>query len=266
MRIAFYTNLTAFDSLPVLKRLGQSPNHELVHVFFYNTLSEAQKSPLKTLREFGVRRLTAKVLSTVAGRIRRRFHKSSFKSWFTPESAYELAIANNLPHSLVENLNSPDELKRLIELQVDLLLVCVCKNILRDNTIGAAKYGTLNIHPSLLPKYRGPMPVFWTLYHQEATTGVSFQRMNTKIDAGPIVAQFPVPILDQPTEATLSRQLFELAAERLEDVLSLFSQPNIPGQDWRMHEEGSYFSFPSRQQQAELRARQANRKVGKDQR
>lgn len=57
MKIAFLTNLTAQGSLQILKRLGELTEHSLEHIYFYNTLAEAQKSRIKILREFGLQRV-----------------------------------------------------------------------------------------------------------------------------------------------------------------------------------------------------------------
>lgn len=257
MKIAFLTNLTAQDSLPIIKRLGELSEHTLEHVYFYNTLAEAKKSPLKILREFGVRRVVGKVIASLCSRVRRVLLNGPFKRFVRPKSAYEWAISKQLSHSITEDLNRPLEIQQLAERNVDLLLVCVCKNILRTETIQTAQLGTLNIHPSLLPKYRGPMPVFWMLYHGETTAGVSFQRMIAKIDAGPVVAQYAIPISAGSTEAELSCQLFQLAADRLGEVLSQVADLHEWGPVVDNSAQGSYHSFPTAQQQAELRARRS---------
>ena len=258
MKVAFLTNLTAQDSLPILRRLGELAEQTLDHVYFYDTLAEAKKSPLKILREFGLRRVVGKLWSSLGSRIRLWMLKSPLRRFVQPQSALEWAIAQGMSYSVVNDLNGPKQLQELADRNLDLLLVCVCKNILRTQTIETPKFGTLNIHPSLLPKYRGPMPVFWTLYYGEKTAGVSFQKMIAKIDAGPVLVQYEIPIAGHPTEAELSRQLFQLAAEHLGEVLQQIADGNTPNPIRDDSPPGSYYSFPSAQQQAELRARQKN--------
>ena len=255
MKIAFLTNLTAQDSLPILQRLGELTEHSLEHVYFYNTLAEAKKSPLKILREFGVRRVAEKLCSSLWSRVRRLLFKGALKRFVQPQTAYEWAISRNLPHSVVDNLNDSREIQALAQRNLDLLLVCVCKNILRTPTMQTPKLGTLNIHPSLLPKYRGPMPVFWMLYFGETTAGVSFQKMIAQIDAGPLVAQYSLPISAGSTEAKLSRELFLLAADHLGEVLAQVANPRTASRSVTSSELGSYHSFPTAKQQAELRNR-----------
>ena len=72
--------------------------------------------------------------------------------------------------------------------------------------------GCLNVHPSLLPELRGPEPVFWAFHRGLRETGVTLHRMNEALDAGPIVAQQRVPILDGATIPSLERDLARIGA------------------------------------------------------
>ncbi|MDP1561326.1 MAG: formyltransferase family protein, partial [Pirellulaceae bacterium] len=195
--------------------------------------------------------------SSVCSRVRRVLLNGPLKRLVQPQSAYEWAVSRHLSHSITDDLNNPSETQQLAERNVDLLLVCVCKNILRTETIQTPQLGTLNIHPSLLPNYRGPMPVFWMLYDGETTAGVSFQKMIAKIDAGPVVAQYAMSIAAGSTEAELSGQLFQLAADRLGEVLGQVADLQVLGPAVDKSAQGSYHSFPTAQQQAELRARRS---------
>lgn len=252
MRIAFYTNLTAVDSLAVLAELHRSPMTIPVHIYFYNTLSEAGRTPIKILRDFGVRRLLEKTVSALTGSIRRRLIKGPLCKLLKPRNAAEFAAFHRLPHSIVSDLNSPESRLHLTQHSPDLLLVCVCKNILKQRTIEIPRLGALNIHPSLLPDYRGPMPIFWMLYHQETRAGVTFQRMTSKIDHGPIVAQYAVPLNPGRSEAEVSRELFALAASKLEEVLSKIHAGKYNDLTAESDSAGSYHTFPTARDRSEL--------------
>ncbi|MBL8888589.1 MAG: hypothetical protein JNL67_01330 [Planctomycetaceae bacterium] len=256
MRLAFLTNLTATESLPVLQRLGELSDCPVVHVYLYNTLAEAKTSPWKALREFGWRRLSSKLLSMMLSRVRTWLLKSPLKGIIQPRSAYEWVVARELPYSIVNNLNGLAEREHLAELRADLLVVCVCKNILRRKTIETPRLGTMNVHPSLLPEYRGPMPVLWMLYHGESMAGVTFQKMITEIDAGPVIAQFQYEIPPNVTESELSRSLFQLAASQLESVLREFKNRDGQLPISSRPGAGTYYSFPTAAERAALMMRQ----------
>ena len=71
----------------------------------------------------------------------------------------------------------------------DLLVVCDYGQILSADTLATARLGGINLHASLLPKYRGAAPINWAIYHGEAETGVTVIHMTPKVDAGPCIAQ-----------------------------------------------------------------------------
>ncbi|MBX3421322.1 MAG: hypothetical protein KF752_07170 [Pirellulaceae bacterium] len=226
---------------------------ELAHVYFFDTLTQGRQSLRKTIREFGFRKLLTKAAQLVFGKLRIVLSKWLPCGWMRPQSPLELVIFRGLPHSMVDNMNSQLVQQHLQQSGVDLLIVCICKQILSRPTLAIPKYGGLNIHPSLLPKYRGPAPVFWVLYHAESQSGVTFQRMTAKIDQGPIVAQYALQIQTGVDEASLSRQLFNMAAEHLNETI--LRVKNNETQTSLANCSGHYFSFPTHQDRRELSQR-----------
>ncbi len=91
--------------------------------------------------------------------------------------------------------------------------------ILSADTLAIASYGGLNLHASLLPKYRGAAPINWALYHGETETGVTVIHMTPKIDAGPCVAQAKTAIAPDETAEDLELRLAELGAPLVCDVI-----------------------------------------------
>lgn len=76
---------------------------------------------------------------------------------------------------------------------------------LQNELLRLPKFGCVNLHPSLLPKYPGPAPLFWQLWHGETHTGVTLHQMESRLDAGNIISQERLPIRDGVSEAELSR-------------------------------------------------------------
>jgi len=72
---------------------------------------------------------------------------------------------------------------------IDIIIVACYPRLIPDIQIQASKHGAINIHPSLLPRYRGPSPIFWQLRHNEQATGVSLHCVNNRFDAGNIISQ-----------------------------------------------------------------------------
>ena len=79
-------------------------------------------------------------------------------------------------------------------------------------TLEIARYGGINLHASLLPKYRGAAPINWAIYHGETETGVTIIHMTPRVDAGPAIGQASTPIGNEETAAELEPRLAELGA------------------------------------------------------
>lgn len=115
-------------------------------------------------------------------------------------------------------LKDPEFLETLREINPDALVV-VAFRILPREMFALPKWGSLNVHPSLLPKGRGPAPIQWTLLRGETETGVTIIRLTEEIDGGGMLAQEQTPI--QPTEnfGALHDRLSELGAKMLVQTL-----------------------------------------------
>ena len=111
-----------------------------------------------------------------------------------------------------EDINAPDARNSLTALSPDLLVVCDYGQILSRDTLAIARLGGINLHGSLLPKYRGAAPVNWAIYHGETETGVTVIHMTPRLDAGPCIAQARTPIGPDETAADIEVRLAQLGA------------------------------------------------------
>jgi methionyl-tRNA formyltransferase len=123
-----------------------------------------------------------------------------------------------------EDVNTAESIAELVRYGADLLVVADYGQILSDDTLDAARLGGINIHGSLLPKYRGAAPVNWAIYHGERETGVTVIEMTRGLDAGPSLAQQSVVIGDNDTAATLEPRLAELGATLTLDVVDALAE------------------------------------------
>ncbi|MBW3599806.1 MAG: methionyl-tRNA formyltransferase, partial [Planctomycetes bacterium] len=111
-----------------------------------------------------------------------------------PRPMFEVAQRRGLPTFEPESVNSPEARGRLRRLDADLFVVCDYGQILSAETLSLARLGGVNLHASLLPKYRGAAPINWALYHGETETGVTVIHMTPRLDAGPALVQRSTPI------------------------------------------------------------------------
>jgi methionyl-tRNA formyltransferase len=118
-----------------------------------------------------------------------------------------------------ETLRDPEGVERIRSVAPDLIVVVSYGEILRKNVLEMPAYGCLNIHPSLLPRYRGAIPIQAAILNGDQKTGVSVIKLVRRMDAGPVLFQEDVPLVGNETAGALSTTLSLLAANRLPSVI-----------------------------------------------
>jgi methionyl-tRNA formyltransferase len=123
-----------------------------------------------------------------------------------------MAEARGIPVYQPQGVNTPEGVARLQEWRPDLLVVAAYGQILSRDVLATAAQGGINIHASLLPKYRGAAPVAWAIYHGETQTGVTVIKMSIYLDAGEMLAQEVIDIGPDETAGELEARLAKLGA------------------------------------------------------
>ncbi|MBN2306901.1 methionyl-tRNA formyltransferase [Candidatus Peregrinibacteria bacterium] len=117
------------------------------------------------------------------------------------------------------DINADLSVRRLANLNSDMLVVMAYGQILSPTILSIPKMACLNVHASLLPKYRGASPIQAALLNLDKKTGISLMKMVSKMDAGPVYRQFEIPIAPSDTGQTLTGQLAKLSAKEIPKVL-----------------------------------------------
>ena len=138
-----------------------------------------------------------------------------------PDSILSIAAEHGIPVELLDR-NSPAE--RLQPYAPDVGIVSCYPYRLQSDLLQLPRFGCYNLHPSLLPKYRGPAPLFWQFRHGEPETGVTLHQMDHRIDAGDIVAQVRLPMSDAISETDLSRQCATQGVALIQSTLQQLEQ------------------------------------------
>lgn len=134
--------------------------------------------------------------------------------WFG--SVAELAFLHGIPVTVVSNAQQPGLLEAVAALQPDFLFSFYYRFMLTPAILACARQGAFNLHGSLLPKYRGRVPVNWAIIHGERETGATLHEMVAKPDAGRLVDQLAIPILPNDTALDVFRKV-TVAAETVLD-------------------------------------------------
>ena len=134
-----------------------------------------------------------------------------------PPPVKELAMAHSIPVYQPQKMRDGEALSILQELQPDLIAVVAYGKILPKEILELPKYGCINVHGSLLPKYRGAGPIQWSVINGEPVTGVTTMYMGEGLDTGDMILKKETPIGENETYGELHDRLKEIGAQALLD-------------------------------------------------
>ncbi len=140
-----------------------------------------------------------------------------------------IAQEHGVPVLQPENINSPEGVAALQALQPDLLVVAAYGQILSRDVLAVPPHGGINVHASLLPKYRGAAPIAWAIYHGETRTGVTIIKMSVSLDAGDILAQEAIDIGPDETAGDVEARLAPLGARLALQVIEQIKNGTVQG-------------------------------------
>jgi len=136
-----------------------------------------------------------------------------------PSPVKSLALRLGLPVLQPERARDEKFIAELRALQSDLIIVVAYGQILPPAILDLPRHGCLNVHTSLLPKYRGAAPIQWAIANGDTETGVTIMKMDASLDTGPIVSQRRTAIRSEDDSATLHDRLAQLGAELLAQTI-----------------------------------------------
>lgn len=146
----------------------------------------------------------------------------------TPPEIKTAAVSLGLPVFQPENVNAPETAERFRREAPDLAVVFAYGQILSQSLLDIPHSGCVNVHCSLLPKYRGASPIQAALLAGETETGISLMKMEASMDTGPVYDQATLPIDSDDDALTLRDKLADFSAEKTPDVLALIAAGQLP--------------------------------------
>jgi len=139
----------------------------------------------------------------------------------------ELAVAHQIRVLQPQKVSDDHFCSQIREMKPDMAIVVAFGQILKRNLLTIPGWGVINIHASLLPKYRGAAPIQWAILNSESKTGLTVMRMDEGLDTGPILYQKEVPILEDETAGQLHDRLSELAGEVIIEALTDMAKTQV---------------------------------------
>lgn len=163
--------------------------------------------------------------------------KYLIRSVMTKYNIEEIILPNN-------NLNSSDSVNFIKEFKPDLIISISSNQIFKKGLLKLPKYGCINLHTALLPKYKGLMPTFWALKNNESEIGVSVFFMDEGIDTGGIIIQEIIPIEPCDTLETLINKTKKVGMDAIIDSINRIKSVNV--NTFKATGNGTYYTFPTR--------------------
>ena len=156
---------------------------------------------------------------------------------FSPVKEY--ALAQNLTVYQPLTMKDGAALETVRQLAPELIVVAAYGKILPEDLLNTPPFGSINVHSSLLPKYRGAAPINWAILKGETVTGVSIMYMAKELDAGDVILQLETPIGAEETAQELTERLAELGAQALSQAVEAIAA----GTASRTPQDGSQMTY-----------------------
>lgn len=142
----------------------------------------------------------------------------------------QIAIALGLPIFQPKALRTPEAIARLKTWSPDVIVVAAFGQILREGVLTLPPFGCINVHASLLPRWRGAAPIQYAIWSGDEKTGITIMKMDAGLDTGPMLSRREIPIAPDETCATLHDKLSRLGAEALVETLTPYVRGNLTPQ------------------------------------
>ena len=139
----------------------------------------------------------------------------------------EAALKHELPVFQPRRIKTPEAVEELKKWEADIFVVAAFGQILSKEILDMPRFGCINIHASLLPKYRGAAPIQWAVMNGDRESGVTIQQMNEGVDTGDIILQKTILLAPKETGESLFDRLAVLGAETVVEALSQFENGTV---------------------------------------
>src|SRR3989338_10446966 len=134
----------------------------------------------------------------------------------------DIALKNNILVFQTEKISKdPELIQKIKNLNPDILITCAFGQILNEEILTLTPHGAINVHASLLPKYRGAAPINWAILNGEKETGISIMKTELGLDSGPVLLQDKCEILENETSVEIFNKLSKIGASSLIKALEL---------------------------------------------
>jgi methionyl-tRNA formyltransferase len=181
------------------------------------------------------------------------FLKKTIKPVALYGALFQYLLKSNIPYLQSPDVNAPEFFRTLSALHPDLGIVANFGKVLGERLLGIPKYGFINFHPSLLPRYRGPSPLHRMLLNGETCAGVTWHRMTDTLDQGDILAQMSFKIQTHDTLKDLAARSSALAVKMLHPLIRQIQESQLRPRP-QSQENASYYPKLTPEEKKQLKS------------
>ena len=251
MRIVIFTTRNHIYANKIIKKIFLIPNMQIVGVVESDVLYPG-KNKLQAITHYldkaGADYVFSQIIKAIIFQLGKKFHSIfSKKNAQNIFNSYErIAKIKDIPITIESNINRDGLINLFKEKNIDLFISVFFNQVFRKEILSIPRHGVINIHPALLPQYRGVSPTFWVLANSEEKTGVTIHMVNEKLDGGKILAQKKIKIRKEDTETSIYWKCVNEGILLLNNLMKTIGKKHVAGVQ-SSSTVSSYFSLPTKE-------------------
>lgn len=245
MRIVVLTQEDSFSVPKNIEKIIKLDFVEVIAISNINTKSSLVNKKSLFINGFGLWQSFKMGLVVGSHKISDTVNKIfGYRLNFIPRSLIAVSEKYKIPFMETSNPNGKKFLEKMKEIKPDIIISYSAPVVFKGELLNVPQHSCINLHCSYLPNYAGVMPSFWTLYHNEKTTGCSVHYMDSKIDNGKILGQKLVKINSNDAMVDIIERTKEVGGELMCEVLININNGIMVPKDNDVT-KGSYFTWPT---------------------
>ena len=246
-RVAVLTQEDSFVIPENIKLLGQMKSIELIAVVKIDTVGALVNKKSLFIKGFGLIQVGKMGLVSIFNQLLNIIYASSFFKLGLLKSLKSVSVVCDTNYKIMRDPNDEFNIDWLANLNIDLVVSFSAPCVFKTELLSLPKYGCINLHCSLLPKYAGLLPSFWTLYEKADCIGATVHKMDDKIDNGAILGQVKIPRPTAPSMFKVIKATKRAGGQLMVSVITDILEGNIEPRANKINPK-DYFSWPTIEQ------------------
>ena len=252
IKVAVLTQEDSFVIPKNIKLLGDMKNIDLTAVVQIDAAGSLVNKKLLFIKGFGLLQVGKMGLVSFLNTLLNILDECFFFKLRFLKSLKSVAVTCKSKYKIISEPNDKSNINWLKNLNIDLIVSYSAPCVFKNELLKLPRFGCINLHCSLLPRYAGLLPSFWTLYENAEAVGATVHKMDDKIDNGAILGQVTIPMPEKPSMFKVIRQTKQIGGHLMVSVINEILSGNVMEHPNNISPK-DYFSWPTIDQIKEFR-------------